>query len=325
MKPAEIKAERLLQIEALLLDHPEGMTQSEIARRMKVNRSTILRNLDSMQALIYEGDGKVFIDRQAYLINIRFNLHEALSIHLASRLLATVLDRQNTHAASALRKLGLALERLAPHISRHLALSADAIDETVQWEAPNYLHVLEILTLGWAEGRKVSIWHRKNENGPLMQYTFSTYYIEPGAVGRSTYAIGWREPTGELRTFKIERIEWAEITNESYVIPEDFNPQHLFSDAWGIWYTGSEPVEVVLEFNSRVASRLGETRWHRSEKVERLENGKLIWRAKVAEPKEMLYWIRGWGSDCKVLAPESLREICREEAQKIMQNYEQLS
>ena len=39
MRDAENKSVRLLQIEALLLDHPEGMTQAELARRLGVNRS----------------------------------------------------------------------------------------------------------------------------------------------------------------------------------------------------------------------------------------------------------------------------------------------
>jgi CRISPR-associated endonuclease/helicase Cas3 len=40
-------------------------------------------------------------------------LNEALALHLATRLLAPRMDRQNPHAAAALRKLGISLERLA--------------------------------------------------------------------------------------------------------------------------------------------------------------------------------------------------------------------
>ena len=38
---SQTKAERLIQIEALLLAHPEGLSQSEIAKRLGVHRSTI--------------------------------------------------------------------------------------------------------------------------------------------------------------------------------------------------------------------------------------------------------------------------------------------
>ncbi|MCX6037801.1 MAG: helix-turn-helix domain-containing protein, partial [Chloroflexi bacterium] len=139
MSRAENKADRLLQIEALLLAHPEGLTQAEVARRLDVNRSTVNRYFRDMpnQFPYYENeDGRLFIDRQSYLVNVRLGLHEAMAVHLAARLLATRMDRQNPHAASALRKLGLALERLAPRISHHVQQSADVMDEAAQRHDP---------------------------------------------------------------------------------------------------------------------------------------------------------------------------------------------
>ncbi|MFQ3663374.1 MAG: HTH domain-containing protein, partial [Chloroflexaceae bacterium] len=147
MKRAANKAERLLQIEQLLLAHPEGLTQAELARRLNVNRSTIYRDLADAPGHIYEEeDGRLKIDRHADLINIRLNLHEALAMHLAARLLATRMDRQNRHAAAALRKLGHAMERWARRISQHVLQAADVMDGSAQRDDPVYLSVLERLT-----------------------------------------------------------------------------------------------------------------------------------------------------------------------------------
>ncbi len=282
------KANRLIQFELLLLAHPDGLTQAEIARRLCIHRSTVHRYLTDLPGYVYEESGKLYIDRAASLINVQFTLHEAMSVHLAARLLTTVMDRQNPHAASMLRKLGIALERLAPHISRHLDQSANAIDTDVGWQDPNYLRVLETLTLAWAEGRQVEIWHRKGQGELVKRYRFSTYYIEPGAVNRAVYVMGNRTPPGEVRTFKVERIERIEMLNETYQIPPEFEPKRLLNDAWGIWYTEAEPVEVVLKFSARVRQRVRKSHWHRSEQVVELEDGGLLWRAMVAEPQEML-------------------------------------
>jgi CRISPR-associated endonuclease/helicase Cas3 len=318
--PSAKKASRLNDIERLLFDHPEGMTQAEIARRLGVNRSTIYRYLPSLPHL-YEDDGRLKIDPGAYLFDVRFNLHEALSIHLAARLLATRMDRQNPHAAAALRKLASALETLAPQISRHIQQSADLLDEADQRHDPAYLQTLEALTLAWAEQRKVRVWHHSERTGKVSAYLFSPYFIEPYAVGQTTMLIGLSEPPGAMRTLKIERIERVELCKEPYQIPTDFDPRSLLADAWGIWYSESEPVEVVLKFTPQVAQRVRETRWHRSQQLEDLPNGGLIWRARVAEPKEMLYWIRGWGADCEALSPQNLRQLCREETQKMSAMY----
>ncbi|MGB9776390.1 MAG: helix-turn-helix transcriptional regulator [Anaerolineae bacterium] len=319
------KVERLTQVEALLLAHPEGLTQAEIARRLGVHRSTILRYLPDLQnrCAVYETeDGRLAIDRSQYLTRLRLTLHEAIALFLAVRMMVVRTDRHNPHAASAVRKLALALERLAPFISQHMLQAADEMDNpTSRRGDPLYLEVLETLTLAWAERRKVRIWHQHEETGRVYEYVFSPYFIEPYPVGQTAHVIGLREPPGALRTFKIERIRRIQRLPQSYEIPADFDPRSLLEDAWGIWYTDEEPVEVVLKFHPRVVQRVRETRWHRSEQVEEQPDGSLLWRARVAEVQEMLPWIRGWGADVEVLAPPELRERMMGEARRMAQMY----
>ncbi|MEW6568784.1 MAG: WYL domain-containing transcriptional regulator [Chloroflexota bacterium] len=316
--------DRVGQIEALLWTHPEGLTQAEIARRLGVHRSTVLRCLPKLEGrcLVYEEvDGRLRIDRERQQVRLQLTLHEAMAVHLATRLLATRSDKHNPHSASALRKLGLALARLAPRISRHLLQSAEVMDASGLRQDPRYLDVLEKLTVAWAEERKVRVWHRHAESGEVRDFKLAPYFIEPYAVGQTAHVIGWREPPGALRTLKVERIERAEPLSEPYVIPEDFDPRELLAEAWGIWYTEAEPVEVVLRFHPRVARRAAETEWHRSQQIEELPDGSLLWRVRVAEPQEMMPWIRGWGADVEVLGPEGLRESMRLEAERLGRLY----
>jgi predicted DNA-binding transcriptional regulator YafY len=140
-------------------------------------------------------------------------------------------------------------------------------------------------------------------------------------VGQAVHVIGFREPPAGLRTLKIERIERIELTAEKYQIPDDFHPEELLKYAWGIWYTEEEPYEVVLKFSPRVVRRVGETRWHRTEQVTPQEDGSLLWQAWIAEPLEMLPWIRGWGADCEVVAPQKLRNELAMEAEKLKRVY----
>ena len=322
MKRATTKAERLLQIEALLLAHPEGMTQAEIARRIGVHRSTVYRYLPALDRFcVYETpDGKLAIDRDHYLTDVRVTLHEAMALHLAARLMATRTDKHNPHAASALRKLGLSLQKLAPLVSEHLAASADVMDDQARRHDPVYLEALEALTRAWSMGRKVSLKHQMPDQR-VFTYTFAPYFIEPYAVGRTTHVIGWREPPSAVRTFKVERIKTVTILEEPYTIPADFDPRELLADAWGIWYTEDDPVEVVLRFHPRVAPRVRETEWHRSEELESQPDGGVIWRAQVAEPQEMMPWIRGWGADVEVLAPAELQKRIAGEARRLAKTY----
>jgi CRISPR-associated endonuclease/helicase Cas3 len=317
------KAARLLQIEALLLAHPEGLIQAEIARKLDVDRSTVGRYVPDLPGHIYIDDldgNRWKIDRDAYLVKVRFNLHEALSLHLAARLMATRTDKHNPHAAAALRKIGISLERLAPLISDHVKSSADVMDDAARRHDPVYLESLETLTRAWSLGRKAQLKHQLPD-GRVFEYAFAPYFVEPYAVGQTAHVIGWREPPGAVRTFKIERIRAIKLLEEGYAIPEEFDARALLADAWGIWYTEDEPVDVVLRFHPRVAHRVRESRWHPREELLAQEDGSLIWTAPIAEPREMLPWIRGWGADVEVLAPEGLRERMAAEARRLARQY----
>ncbi len=324
MERSSSKAERLLQLEQLLVAFPEGLRKAEIARRLGVHRATAGRYIEELSRRIpIWQDGDLFgIERDNYLTHVRLTMHESMALHLAARLMATRTDKHNPHAASALRKLGYALRRIAPLISQHLLTSAEVMDDQARRHDPVYLEVLETLTRAWSQGRMVHLWHR-HESGRVYEYDFAPYFIEPYAVGQTAHVIGWREPPGAVRTFKLERIQRIELVvpTRTYTIPEDFDPRELLADAWGIWYTEAEPVEVVLRFHPRVAHRVRETQWHRSEQVEEQPDGSLIWRARVAEPQEMLPWIRGWGADVEVLEPRELREQVMGEAKAMAELY----
>lgn len=324
MERSESKAERLLQLEQLLLAFPEGLRKAEIARKLGVHRSTVGRYIDdvSRRVPIWQEGNRLGISRDDYLTSVRLTIHESMALHLAARLMATRTDKHNPHAASALRKLGLALQRLAPFISRHLTASADVMDAAARRRDPVYLDVLETLTRAWSDGRMVRVCHRL-ESGQVYEYDFAPYFIEPYAVGQTSHVIGWREPPGAIRTFKIERIQRAEVIKppRPYTIPESFDPRETLADAWGIWYTETEPVEVMLRFHPRVAHRVKETQWHRSERVEEQPDGSLIWSAQVAEPQEMLPWIRGWGADVIVEGPEELRSQLAGEVRRLAEAY----
>ena len=95
------------------------------------------------------------------------------------------------------------------------------------------------------------------------------------------------------------------------------------SDAWSIWTSDGPPVEVVLHFSAEVAGRVSATLWHQSQKIEPQADGSTFWRAAIAEPREMYPWIRGWGPDVEVVAPEWLRDMHKEDFARGMRLYEQ--
>ncbi|MFN8472181.1 MAG: WYL domain-containing protein [Anaerolineae bacterium] len=324
MDRASTKAARLLQIEALLLEHaPQPLRKVDIARRVGVERWVIQRDLPDLTERfgVYENeDGRLTIDRETYLTHVRFTLHEAMAVHIAARLMATWGDKHNPHAASALRKLGLALERLAPSISSHLKVAANVMDDAAQRRDPVYLRVLETITRGWADQRQVRIAHQSARSQNTHEYLFSPYFIEPSGIGSGTYAIGYVSWFETVKTLKIERIRWAELTSTPFTVPDDFDVGTLLGSAWGVMF-GEEMQEVRLRFAPSARRRLSETVWHQDEVIEDLPDGGCRYTVCIAHPLEMKWWIRSWGPQVVVEAPEELRREMAAEAQQMAEMY----
>ena len=314
-----------MELEHLLLAHPSGLRRSEIARRLAVHRSTVSRYVDELSNLLpvtESDDGIVGIDRDSYLNNIRLTIHESLALYLASRLMTDRMDRFNPHSAAALRKLGQSLRAFAPTIADHIVTEADRVESAKTRRDPAYLAVLETHTRGWSEGRLVKVVHHSVHRNVDDSYLLAVHIIVPYAVGQSVQVIGKCPGEDHLRTLRIDRIVYAVLTNDTYVPPADEDMTSALKNAWGIWYSDADPVEVVLRFSKQVAHRVRETVWHASQIMEDLADGRLIWRARIAEPREMFPWIRGWGADVEVLGPPELRERMSKEATALVDLYE---
>ena len=307
------KAARLEQIEQLLLRHKEGLTLSEIARHVGVNRSTVWRyyqdaDLPGTRYIMGE-DKRLRLNPAGLHFNVKLDLDEALALHLAVRLFSTRMDRHNPAAASAIRKISRAIDTMAPAISRAMAQSADRADGDDQLQDANYIGVLKTLTRAWAEGRPVRLWYASDPSSEDHEYDFCPFFVEPYAIGMTTYVIGklaesgeMRTLGGEMRTFKIERIRRVDLLPGAYTIPADFEADAFLGDAWGIWTSEDPPKEVVLRFSARVARRVKETRWHRSQTIEDQPDGSVVWRALIAAPQEMMPWVRSWGDEVEIIA-----------------------
>jgi predicted DNA-binding transcriptional regulator YafY len=153
-----------------------------------------------------------------------------------------------------------------------------------------------------------------------VERTIEPYFIEPTAAGHASYVIAYCHKACDLRTFKVERIEQADLTTESYEIPSSFDPNKYLSSAWGI-ISDNEGVTVRLKFMPQVTKILEETVYHPSQTIERLSDGSLLATFMVTDSIELTGWIMGWGEQVEVLEPEGLRYRVIDTSKAIMQVY----
>jgi len=277
-----------------------------------------LRDLEEAGIPLWaDNQGRHGITAGYYIPPVHFTLEEAGVLYLAVRLLARYSDEHNPLIVQALAKLaGVLPEAIAGHIHHTIRALTYRPDNRTLAE------VFEVILRGWATGRKVRIWHQAAGSDNVHEYILCPYFLEPSGTGFSTYVIGYCDWFDDLHTFKVERILAAQLTQETFEIPEDLDGAALLANAWGVMYGPvGEEVEVALRFSPQVARRVKESIWHPSQRLEECADGGCVLKVRVAQPLEMKPWIRGWGPDCQVLAPEWLRKEVAEEIRRAAEGY----
>jgi proteasome accessory factor B len=286
-----------------------GATPTEIARAVGMSKRTAYRDLiaiqDELQLPIWEADGRYGIDEKGLLPALHLTQSEAMAVFLSARLMARYSDDYDPDLAAAFQKLASGLpDVLGAHVLETFDLMSRRAPEAAEERTIN-----QRLTRAWAERRVVEIIYRGGTYDPAKgtrKARVRPYLIEPSIATRALYLIGFDETRKAIRTFKLERIEAVALTAETFEAPPEDSIEETFGAAWDI--IADQPVvEVVLRFSATVAARVGETRWHPSERLEPAGDGTLTWRAKVSGTLEIRSWILGWGADVEVLEPAALR------------------
>lgn len=319
------RATRLNQLEWLLLEQPERKWRTaEIAEYFGVSEDTARRDLQELSrggtlALVTEGTTANFTwqvspDSHLGLPPLRLNYGQGAALYAAARLLSQQQDERNDAVRSALIALISVLPKpLRPHLESVVSGMGQPK------ESSNITPIFEALSQGWLLRRVVSL-HYEPAHGNAYTCRFAPYLLEPSGIGRTLYFLGRSDPPASLRTYKLERVRWAELTTEEFEVPADFDGVGLLRRAWGVMYGEDEPVHIKLRFSHFVSKRVRETCWHASQRLTETPDG-LIWEAEIGDVIEIRPWLRGWGADCEVLEPAALREEMIAEARRLTRLY----
>lgn len=303
-----------------------GYTDQEMGDRLGVRREAIFKRRKSLREeygddfFVETERGRFRIDSRTFISNIKVSWEEALILYLATRRLSRNTRLPSRPVQNALGKLATALYK---PMTERLVKAAATVPELP--EEARRAEILTTLIRGWSEQYKVHIRYQSLGSDTPTKHTICPYLIEPSPWSDSVYVIAGTNVMDGYVPFQLERIEKATFSTEPFPPDPEFDDQTLFQYAWGIWGGSKKPADPVkLKFTGKKAvRRLRESVWHPDESVsDPDEDGHVIWQAPIAEWREMLPWIRGWGSDVEVLEPEALRRALEREARRLAELYE---
>ena len=303
------RASRLLEIERLLRANPRGLRVRELSERLGYSTRTIQRDLNVLESELgvplMEGNGRRWrlMPGTAPIGAVRFTLHEARAVYLATRLFLRHADEQDPDGVAALDKLA---DALPAELGRFVREAAD--DLRRRPETPGYTDHLRALTQAWAESRAVTLRYNSQQAREVRETVFYPYLLEASATGAATYVYGHSEAHGMIRTFKVDRIAEVRLLDEHFAQPDLADLRQRIDNSWGGAALGEDVFDVVLEFDAGVAARVAETHWHQSQRLTPLEDGRLRFEARLPSLLEFIPWVRGWGDAVVALEPAELRE-----------------
>ena len=287
-----------------------GVGLDELADDLGCVRRTVYRDLD---ALMYAGfpvtsekrDGKAFyrfLDGFK-LGDVPFTPDEVLALAFGEDLLRT-LEGTVFHDSirSALAKIRAGL---GPELEGFLAQLGDAF-RVLPGPHKRYAEFRDIIaTLNDATLRRrcVQIDYRTGRSGQERSRSLAPYHV--WYHGGGLYVIGHDDHSDEIRTFAVDRIRRAELGDETFEVPADFDFDQYTASSFGVV---AEPAEqVCIRFDPEWATQIAERQWHASQQIRECEDGGLELELEVGTGTELKTWILSFGSGAEVVSPPSLR------------------
>jgi predicted DNA-binding transcriptional regulator YafY len=309
---------RLMRELALFQAQPRGLTSAQIAERMEISQRQAQRDIAALESefkvpFVKQGTRWTLIAGY-FLPPVNFTIPEAMTMVVGARLMWRYSDRANPFAQAAYEKLAAVLPGPMKESVMEVADGLRSKPDDGVWTK-----VFAAITTAWSERRKVRIRYTK-EDGKTFDRIVWPLFIEPTPTAHSCYLIAHDEKRRAVRIYRIERISSVVVLADRFDPPLGSPLRKMLGHAWGIW-TSDHPVEVTLQFTSRVAARVLATTWHESQEVRELAEGGVELRLLIAEPTEMRSWILGWGQECEVIRPAGLRDSVLAELENAVETY----
>jgi predicted DNA-binding transcriptional regulator YafY len=112
-----------------------------------------------------------------------------------------------------------------------------------------------------------------------------------------------------IKTFRMDLIEDASLTNEFFERPSDFDLQTYANRAFGLYQKDDEYGPVIWKFKPEAAERARDFLFHPEQREEPLPDGSLLISFEASGYLEMAWHLYTWGDKVEVIEPKGLRDL----------------
>ena len=311
------KAKILIELARRLAGSAEGLTLDEMAQAVDVDRRTAERMRDALWELFPAMEA--IADPPTKRFRIPSGLDGFIQAPTTDELAAlgaaaSELEAEgSTVRAAALRSLESkvlsalrqqARRRIAPDLEALLQAEAIAVqagprpfeDETI----------LAAIREGIKAGRSVRFAYMGGSS-PGRPREVTPYGL---LFGRSNYLVA-AETQGEPRNWRLDRIRDIAVTDRAASRPEGFSLQGYADQSFGIYQDDTE--DVVLDFAAPAAASALRWRFQVGQSAQTQADGAVRVAFRSSGMRELAWHLFTWGADVRIVAPERLRQLLKEQ------------
>lgn len=216
---------------------------------------------------------------------------------------------------SAFRKMAAALPDT---VSLNLADWEQTISFRTSAEPILDLGIFDTLAQATARHQQLKLIYRKPGRTSTEERIVDPYHL--ANINGEWFLFAFDHLRKALRTFVPARIKAANLTGQSFLRPHRFSLEKRLRDSFGV-HSGHGEYEVTIHFSEFAADYIREKRWHPSQQLRELKDGRLELRLKLSGLDEVKRWVLSWAGDAVVMQPPELAEMVRQSAHNVLRNY----
>ncbi|MFH1766443.1 MAG: WYL domain-containing protein [Gemmatimonadota bacterium] len=286
-----------------------GATLAELSESLGVGAEVVVKDLTQVTARAYyqpaggddllleiEGGRVSLFTPEAFHRPVRLSMPEAVCLGLALR--GRLAGRWGNPASAEIEPATLRfLKCLETTLSTIPTEDALARIEAADLR-PDPAGIREILSLALEGREECRIQYLKPGDEAPEDRTVRPYAMVHGEG--CWYLLAWCLVSGEVRTFRLDRVLDAEPTGERFPAPEAFDPETHIQG--GRVFRADRKMDVRVRYSPAVARWIAE-----KEAAEPSDDGSLTVAYQVADPHWIVRHVLQYGAEAEVLEPEEVR------------------
>ena len=133
------------------------------------------------------------------------------------------------------------------------------------------------------------------------------------------YAVGYCHKHDKYSTYNLSRMKDITLLDEFEPDP-DYESKVYIDPNFGVWNNEFPVKKIELVFDKSINTYILERTWHKNQTCHQEKDGSVYLNFESNQLQETLFWVLHFGSAVKILNPPELKQMYKEEIEKMSKN-----